>query len=156
MFLVAIDQGTTSTRAIVFDAELRAVASAQEELRQLYPAPGWVEHDPEEIWAATVATVRAAMRRADASAHDVAAIGITNQRETTIVWDRESGKPIHNAIVWRTCVLRRTRPPSSGRLGCCSIPISQRRRSDGCSIASRAHAVSARKDASPSARSIRF
>ncbi len=101
MFLVAIDQGTTSTRAIVFDAELRAVASAQEELRQLYPAPGWVEHDPEEIWAATVATVRAAMLRADASARDVAAIGITNQRETAIVWDRESGKPIHNAIVWQ-------------------------------------------------------
>src|SRR5688572_546616 len=101
MFLVAIDQGTTSTRAIVFDAELRAVASAQEELRQLYPAPGWVEHDPEEIWAATVATVRAAMRRANASARDVAAIGITNQRETAIVWDRESGKPIHNAIVWQ-------------------------------------------------------
>jgi len=101
MFLVAIDQGTTSTRAIVFDAALRAVASAQEELRQLYPAPGWVEHDPEEIWAATVATVCAAMQRADASARDVAAIGITNQRETTIVWDRESGKPIHNAIVWQ-------------------------------------------------------
>jgi glycerol kinase len=101
MFLVAIDQGTTSTRAIVFDAELRAVASAQEELRQLYPAPGWVEHDPEEIWAATVATVRAAMLRADASARDVAAIGIANQRETAIVWDRESGKAIHNAIVWQ-------------------------------------------------------
>src|SRR5215212_1082783 len=88
MFLVAIDQGTTSTRAIVFDAALRAVAAAQEELRQLYPAPGWVEHDPEEIWAATVTTVRAAMLRADVSARDVAAIGITNQRETAIVWDR--------------------------------------------------------------------
>jgi glycerol kinase len=100
-FLLAIDQGTTSTRAILFDAALAPVAVAQQEFRQIYPGPGLVEHDPEEIWATTVATVRAAMAKANAVARDVAAIGITNQRETTIVWDRATGKPIHNAIVWQ-------------------------------------------------------
>ena len=99
--LIAIDQGTTSTRAIVFDAALTPVASAQIELPQLYPEPGWVEHDPEEIWAATVATVRDALAKARLAAADIAAIGITNQRETTVVWDRSTGKPIHNAIVWQ-------------------------------------------------------
>jgi glycerol kinase len=99
--LIAIDQGTTSTRAIVFDAALTPVATAQQELRQIYPAPGWVEHDPEEIWTAVVATVREAMAKAGVAAKDIAGIGITNQRETTIVWDRASGKPIHNAIVWQ-------------------------------------------------------
>ena len=99
--LIAIDQGTTSTRAIVFDAGLAPVATAQQELKQIYPAPGWVEHDPEEIWTATVATVREAMAKAKVAAKDVAAIGITNQRETTILWDRATGKPIHNAIVWQ-------------------------------------------------------
>src|SRR6476661_2896435 len=91
--LIAIDQGTTSTRAIVFDAALAPVASAQEELRQIYPAPGLVEHDPEEIWSATLATVRAAMARAGAEARDIAALGITNQRETTIIWDRATDRP---------------------------------------------------------------
>jgi glycerol kinase len=100
-YLLAIDQGTTSTRTILFDAALTPVAMAQEELRQIYPAPGWVEHDPEEIWSATVATVRAALAKAGAAAADVAGIGITNQRETTILWDRASGKPVHNAIVWQ-------------------------------------------------------
>ncbi len=99
--LIAIDQGTTSTRAIVFDAGLAPVATAQQELRQIYPAPGWVEHDPEEIWTAVVTTVREAMAKAGLAAKDIAGIGITNQRETTIVWDRASGKPIHNAIVWQ-------------------------------------------------------
>ena len=99
--LIAIDQGTTSTRAIVFDAALVPVASAQQEIKQIYPAPGLVEHDPEEIWTAVLATVRAAMAKAKLSAKDIAAIGITNQRETTIVWDRTTGKPIHNAIVWQ-------------------------------------------------------
>ena len=99
--LIAIDQGTTSTRAMVFDASLAPVASASQELRQIYPAPGQVEHDPEEIWAAVVATVRAAMAKANVAASDVAALGITNQRETAIVWDRATGKPIHNAIVWQ-------------------------------------------------------
>src|SRR5262245_15858341 len=99
-YLLAIDQGTTSTRAIVFDAALTPVATAQQELPQIYPAPGLVEHDPEAIWSTTVATVRAAMAKAEASAADIAAIGITNQRETTVVWDRASGRAIHNAIVW--------------------------------------------------------
>src|SRR5262245_28734561 len=100
-YLLAIDQGTTSTRAILFDAALTPVAGAQEELPQIYPAPGLVEHDPEAIWSTTVATVRAAIAKADARPKDVAAIGITNQRETTIVWDRATGRPIHNAIVWQ-------------------------------------------------------
>ena len=99
--LVAIDQGTTSTRAIVFDAALAPVAVAQCELTQHFPRAGWVEHDPEEIWASVVATVRTAMAKADVAANDVAAIGITNQRETALIWDRASGKPIHNAIVWQ-------------------------------------------------------
>jgi glycerol kinase len=100
-YLLAIDQGTTSTRAILFDAALRPVATAQQELRQIYPAPGWVEQDPEEIWSATVATSRAALAQAGAGPGDVAGIGITNQRETTILWDRATGKPIHNAVVWQ-------------------------------------------------------
>jgi glycerol kinase len=100
-FLLAIDQGTTSTRAILFDASLTPVAVAAQELRQIYPAPGWVEHDPEEIWSATVATARAVLAKAGAAAANVAGIGITNQRETTVLWDRASGKPIHNAVVWQ-------------------------------------------------------
>jgi glycerol kinase len=99
--LIAIDQGTTSTRAIAFDAALRPLASAQQELRQIFPAPGEVEHDPEEIWTATVATAREAIAKAGLTAKDVAGIGITNQRETTVIWDRATGKPIHNAIVWQ-------------------------------------------------------
>jgi glycerol kinase len=99
--LIAIDQGTTSSRAIVFDANLSAIAQAQREFCQIFPAPGLVEHDPEEIWSSVVATVREAMAKAGLSARDVAAIGITNQRETTLIFDRESGKPIHNAIVWQ-------------------------------------------------------
>jgi len=99
--LIAIDQGTTSTRAIAFDASLRPLATAQKELRQFYPSPGEVEHDPEEIWTAVVATVRAVMAQAKVAAADIAGIGITNQRETTVLWDRQTGKPIHNAIVWQ-------------------------------------------------------
>jgi glycerol kinase len=106
--LIAIDQGTTSTRAIAFDASLKPLASAQQELRQIYPQPGWVEHDPEEIWQATVATVREAMVKAGLAARDIAGIGIANQRETSVIWDRATGKPIHHAIVWqdrRTAVM---------------------------------------------------
>ena len=99
--LIAIDQGTTSTRAIAFDSSLKPLASAQQELRQIYPQPGWVEHDAEEIWQAVVASVRDAMAKAGLAACDIAGIGITNQRETTVLWDRASGKPIHNAIVWQ-------------------------------------------------------
>jgi glycerol kinase len=100
-FLLAIDQGTTSTRAILFDAALTPLAVAQRELPQIYPAPGWVEHDPDEIWSATIATVREAMAKTGAQARDIAGIGIANQRETTILWDRASGQPIHNAVVWQ-------------------------------------------------------
>ena len=99
--ILAIDQGTTSTRAIVFDASLNPLAAAQQEFPQIYPASGWVEHDPEEIWASVGATSQAALKQANLSAKDIAAIGITNQRETTLIWDRATGKPIHNAIVWQ-------------------------------------------------------
>ena len=99
--ILAIDQGTTSTRAIVFDASGRPVASAQKELPQIFPRPGWVEHDPEEIWSATVEVCRGALAKASLEASALAGIGITNQRETTVVWDRATGKPVHNAIVWQ-------------------------------------------------------
>ncbi|MDO9414326.1 MAG: glycerol kinase GlpK [Pseudolabrys sp.] len=99
--LIAIDQGTTSTRAIVFDAQLKPHATAQRELKQIYPAPGWVEHDSEEIWQATVATVREAMATAGLGEKDIAGIGITNQRETSVIWDRATANPIYNAIVWQ-------------------------------------------------------
>jgi len=95
--LLAIDQGTTSSRAIAFDAALRPIASAQKEFKQHYPAPGWVEHDPEDLWATVLETARDVIGRVGV----VAAIGITNQRETVVVWDRATGKPVHNAIVWQ-------------------------------------------------------
>src|SRR6266536_5418273 len=98
-YLLAIDQGTTSTRAILFDAEGAVRHSARRELRQIYPRPGWVEHDPEEIWQAVVATCREAI--AAAKGRPIAAIGITNQRETTVLWDRATGRPVYNAIVWQ-------------------------------------------------------
>src|SRR5690606_415041 len=97
--LLAIDQGTTSTRAIVFDADGRVHAQAQEELTQIYPRSGWVEHDPAEIWRAVLVTANAAV--AEVGAHRIAALGLTNQRETALVWDRASGAPAYNAIVWQ-------------------------------------------------------
>src|SRR5207245_325551 len=97
-YILAIDQGTTSTRAILFDAAGRARSTAQIELTQHYPRPGWVEHDPEEIWRSVVSTCREAAAAADGP---IAAIGITNQRETTLLWERASGEPVHNAIVWQ-------------------------------------------------------
>src|SRR5262245_58658996 len=100
-YLLAIDQGTTSTRAIVFDSKLAPTVISQQEIKQIYPAPGLVEHNPEEIWATVIATARTAMAQAKLTAKDIAAIGIANQRETTGVWDRKCGKPIHNAIVWQ-------------------------------------------------------
>ncbi len=99
--VLAIDQGTTSSRAIIFDETLKEAARAQREFPQHFPRSGWVEHDPEDIWNTVVQTARAAMEKAWLKAGDIAAIGITNQRETTIVWDREMGRPIHNAIVWQ-------------------------------------------------------
>ncbi|MCK0102114.1 glycerol kinase GlpK [Pseudohalocynthiibacter sp. F2068] len=100
-YIFAIDQGTTSSRAILFDAKMKIVSVAQKEFPQYYPASGWVEHDPSDIWNTTIETCRDAIERAKISASDIAAIGITNQRETTLVWDRTTGQPIHNAIVWQ-------------------------------------------------------
>jgi glycerol kinase len=100
-YVLALDQGTTSSRALLFDQDGRVRAVAQREFDQIFPQPGWVEHDPEEIAFSQIAVARGALEKAGASAKDVAAIGITNQRETTIVWNRESGLPIHNAIVWQ-------------------------------------------------------
>lgn len=99
--ILAIDQGTTSSRAILFDADLGVVAVAQEEFRQIYPQPGWVEHDPADLWSSVAGTARAVIAKAGVQARDIAAIGITNQRETTILWDRATGEPLHNAIVWQ-------------------------------------------------------
>ena len=99
--IIAIDQGTTSSRAIIFRQDMTIAAMAQQEFDQHYPASGWVEHDPEDLWSSTLATMQQAMAKAGLAPHDIAAIGITNQRETTLVWDRRTGKPIHKAIVWQ-------------------------------------------------------
>jgi glycerol kinase len=100
-YVLALDQGTTSSRAILFDQAGSVIASAQKEFRQIFPKPGWVEHDANEIWATQLATAQDVMAKQQLSPSDVAAIGITNQRETTVVWDRETGTPIHHAIVWQ-------------------------------------------------------
>ncbi len=100
-FLLALDQGTSSSRSIVFDAQGRVVAQAQQELPQIYPQPGWVEHDPMLIWRTQLATAQEALAKAGLKAQDIRAIGITNQRETTMLWDRKTGQPIHHAIVWQ-------------------------------------------------------
>jgi glycerol kinase len=100
-YMGAIDQGTTSTRFIVFDRTGAMIASAQKEHRQIYPQPGWVEHDPLEIWQNTQLVAADALHRAGLGSHDLAAVGITNQRETTLVWDRITGQPMHNAVVWQ-------------------------------------------------------
>jgi len=106
-YILSIDQGTTGTRVIVFDRQGQAVASAYRELTQYYPQSGWVEHDPVEIWRDTVDVLRAALAEGKIDASSISAIGITNQRETTVLWDRNSGEPVHNAIVWQC---RRTAP----------------------------------------------
>ena len=100
-FILAIDQGTTSSRTIVFDGAMKPAGIGQKEFTQHYPASGWVEHDPEEIWQSVVWSVKEALKKASLSAGDIAAIGITNQRETVVIWDKATGKPIHNAIVWQ-------------------------------------------------------
>ena len=115
-YVLALDQGTTSSRAILFDRDGAVVASDQHEFPQHFPKPGWVEHDPSEIWASQLRAARGVLAKAKATAADVVAIGITNQRETTVVWDRASGEPIHRAIVWQS---RQT------------APICERLRSDG-------------------------
>ncbi|MVA23665.1 glycerol kinase GlpK [Agrobacterium vitis] len=100
-FVLAIDQGTTSSRAIVFDGAMRIVGTGQKEFPQIFPQSGWVEHEPEAIWDSVVSSIHDALARARITANDLAAIGITNQRETVVVWDKDTGKPIHNAIVWQ-------------------------------------------------------
>ncbi|MDR8525420.1 glycerol kinase GlpK [Shewanella fidelis] len=100
-YIIALDQGTTSSRAIVFDQNTNMVASSQREFSQMYPKPGWVEHDAMEIWASQSSTLIEVLARADIHSEDVAAIGITNQRETTVIWDKVTGKPVYNAIVWQ-------------------------------------------------------
>ena len=106
-YLLALDQGTSSSRSIVFRPDGSMLAMAQQEFRQIYPQPGWVEHDPQEIWSSQLATARQALQQAGISAGQVASLGITNQRETTVVWRRDTGQAIHNAIVWQD---RRTEP----------------------------------------------
>ena len=100
-FILALDQGTTSSRAIVFDRRGRAVATAQQEFAQHYPQPGWVEHDPRDLWASTRRTALGAVAEANLTGRNIAALGLTNQRETTLLWDRRTGRPLHRAIVWQ-------------------------------------------------------
>ncbi|HEY3138367.1 MAG TPA: glycerol kinase GlpK [Blastocatellia bacterium] len=100
-YILALDQGTTSSRAILFNRDGQAVATAQQEFEQLYPQPGWVEHRPEDIWNSQINAAHTLLKQSDIKTDQIAAIGITNQRETTIIWDRETGEPIHNAIVWQ-------------------------------------------------------
>ena len=106
-YLMALDQGTTSSRSILFDKSGNIVSMAQKEFIQIYPKPGFVEHNPMEIWSSQFGTAVEAMANVGAVSEDIEAIGITNQRETTVVWDKETGKPVYNAIVWQC---RRTAP----------------------------------------------
>jgi glycerol kinase len=99
--VIAIDQGTTGSTVLILDETLRLVGRGYREFTQIYPQPGWVEHDANEIWASQLNTAKRVLRDSGASPNDIAAIGITNQRETTVVWDRATGEPIHNAIVWQ-------------------------------------------------------
>ena len=120
-FVLAIDQGTTSSRAIVFRSDISIAATAQQEFPQHFPASGWVEHEPEDIWTSTVTVCREALEKAGLKAKDIAAIGITNQRETTVVWDRATGQAVHRAIVWQDrrtadiCARLKSRRPRARR-----------------------------------------
>lgn len=100
-YILALDQGTTSSRAILFDKEQNIISVSQKEFTQIYPKEGWVEHDPMEIWSSQYGVMTEAIAQSGISPEEIAAIGITNQRETTIVWDKNTGKPIYNAIVWQ-------------------------------------------------------
>ena len=101
-YIMALDQGTTSSRAIIFNKKGEILSIAQQEFEQIFPKPGWVEHDANEIWTSIHAVMAEALRKADAEPSQIVAIGITNQRETTVVWDKETGKPIYNASVWHS------------------------------------------------------
>ena len=100
-YIIALDQGTTSSRAIIFDKNLNIIEKAQKEFTQIFPQPGWVEHNPMEIWASQRSVLTEVIAQSGISLKDVAAIGITNQRETVIVWDKNTGEPVYNAIVWQ-------------------------------------------------------
>jgi glycerol kinase len=100
-YILSLDQGTTSSRAILFDKDANVIASAQKEFTQIFPKPGWVEHDPIEIWYSQIDVAREAVALANIKPEEIAGIGITNQRETTVLWDKQTGKPIYNAIVWQ-------------------------------------------------------
>src|SRR6266487_3125634 len=100
-YAAAIDQGTTSTRFMVFDHAGKVVCYDQKEHEQIYPRPGWVEHSPDEIWERTQSVIKGALQKGNIDPKDIAAVGITNQRETTVVWDKKTGKPLYNAIVWQ-------------------------------------------------------
>src|SRR5690625_3686263 len=100
-YIAAIDQGTTSSRCILFDRDGRIVSVDQREHRQIFPKPGWVEHDPKELWTNVEVVLQEAVQKSDITPDQVAAIGITNQRETTVIWDKETGEPVYNAIVWQ-------------------------------------------------------
>jgi len=106
-YVMALDQGTTSSRAIIFDENGTIKGVTNREFTQIYPKPGWVEHDPMEIWGSQIGVAKEVLEKSGLSPSDIAAIGITNQRETTIVWDKNTGKPVYNAIVWQC---RRTAP----------------------------------------------
>ena len=108
-YIAALDQGTTSSRCVIFDRQGHIVGMAQREFTQIYPQPGWVEQDPMEIWSSQYSVLTEAVAQTGIEPEEIAAIGITNQRETTILWDRATGRPIHNAIVWQS---RRTAPQS--------------------------------------------
>ena len=127
-YIMSLDQGTTSSRCILFDKAGSICSVAQKEFRQIFPKPGWVEHDAEEIWFTTLEVSRTAMRKLGVTAEDIAAIGITNQRETTVVWDKVTGKPIANAIVWQC---RRTSMPSVPKQALYRMPIFPDPRSSG-------------------------
>ncbi len=100
-YVIAMDQGTTSSRAILFNKAGEIISVVQREYRQIYPQPGWVEHDPMDIWSTQMGVTMEAMQKIDAKPEEIAAIGITNQRETTVIWDAASGRPVYNAIVWQ-------------------------------------------------------
>ena len=100
-YILALDQGTTSSRSILFNFDGNIIATSQKEFTQIFPQPGWVEHNPIEIWETQLSTAKDVLSKANIKANEISAIGITNQRETTVVWDKNSGKPIYNAIVWQ-------------------------------------------------------
>ena len=106
-YIMALDQGTTSSRAVIFDHNGSIISMASKEFKQIYPKPGWVEHNPTEIYSSQIEIARDALSKANLTAVDIVSIGITNQRETTIIWDKNNGKPVYNAIVWQC---RRTAP----------------------------------------------